>query len=67
MRILEASRDLLEERSWSDLTVGLITQRSGLTRSAFYKHFGDRAGLLRALLEELQHRTRSRARPVAER
>lgn len=53
MRILEASRELLEERSWSDLTVGLITQRSGLTRSAFYKHFGDRAALLRALLEEL--------------
>jgi len=53
VRILEAARELLEERAWSDLTVGLITQRTGLTRSAFYKHFGDRASVLRALLEEL--------------
>lgn len=52
-RILEAARELLEERSWSDLTVGLITQRTGLTRSAFYKHFGDRVSVLRALLEDL--------------
>lgn len=52
-RILEASRALLEERPWSDLTVGLIAQRTGLTRSAFYKHFADRAALLRTLLEEL--------------
>lgn len=51
-RILEVARELLEMRSWSDVSIAMITQRSGLTRSAFYKHFPDRAGLLQALLEE---------------
>jgi TetR/AcrR family transcriptional regulator, ethionamide resistance regulator len=52
-RILEVARELLEERSWSDLSISQITQRSGLTRSAFYRHFADRGALLRALLEDL--------------
>lgn len=52
-RILEVAREVLEERPWSDVSVTLLSQRAGLTRSAFYKHFADRAALLRALLEEL--------------
>jgi TetR/AcrR family transcriptional regulator, ethionamide resistance regulator len=52
-RILEVARELLEERSWSDVSIAMITQRAGLTRSAFYKHFADRGMLLRALLEDL--------------
>jgi len=52
-RILEVARELVEERPWCDITVAMITQRAGLTRSAFYKHFPDQGTLLRALLEEL--------------
>jgi AcrR family transcriptional regulator len=47
------ARELLEERHWSDVSIASISQRAGLTRSAFYKYFGDRGALLRALLEEL--------------
>lgn len=52
-RILDVARELVEERPWSDISIAMITQRAGLTRSAFYKHFPDRGTLLRALLEEL--------------
>jgi TetR/AcrR family transcriptional regulator, ethionamide resistance regulator len=55
-RILHVARELVEERPWCDISIAMITQRAGLTRSAFYKHFPDQGTLLRALLEELSTR-----------
>lgn len=51
-RILEAARVLLEGVPWSAISVDRISERVGLSRTAFYKHFADRRALLLALLDE---------------
>jgi len=49
-RILEAAREVLEERG-ADLRVGDVAARAGVSRQAVYLHFGDRAGLLIAMVD----------------
>lgn len=43
----------MEDRPWSEVSIAGVTERAGLTRTAFYKHFDDRRALLLALLDEL--------------
>jgi AcrR family transcriptional regulator len=43
----------VEEHPWSEVSIALVSERAGLTRTAFYKHFTDRSAMLMALLEEL--------------
>ncbi|MFN8149760.1 MAG: TetR/AcrR family transcriptional regulator [Solirubrobacterales bacterium] len=38
-RILEATGELVRERSFAELTVGEIMDRAGLERTIFYRHF----------------------------
>jgi len=51
-RILDAALDLLETRRWHEVTLEDVMAATGLTRTAFYRHFSDRDGLLLALLED---------------
>jgi len=51
-RLLEATRALVEELPWSRVTIELIAERGGITRTAFYKHFADLRAVLLALLAE---------------
>jgi AcrR family transcriptional regulator len=50
--LLDAAAALLEERSWHEIAVEDLTAAAGLSRTAFYRHFGDRADVLLALLDE---------------
>jgi len=52
-RILDAARDLLEDRPWSQVGIEDVTQRAELTRTAFYRHFDDRQTLLLAVLADV--------------
>ena len=52
-RILDCARELIDDRPWSEVSIALITEQAGLTRTAFYKHFPDRKDLLLALFAEL--------------
>jgi AcrR family transcriptional regulator len=52
-RLLDGARELVEELPWSQISVELISERAGLGRSGFYKHFHDKRELLFALIEEL--------------
>jgi AcrR family transcriptional regulator len=52
-RQLDVARELVEDRQWSEVSIGLVAQRAGLTRTAFYKHFADRRALLMALFGEV--------------
>jgi AcrR family transcriptional regulator len=52
-RILDAARELLEDRPWSQVGIEDVTQRAELTRTAFYRHFDDRQTLLLALLDDV--------------
>ena len=38
-RILEATGELVRDRSFAELTVGEIMDRAGLERTIFYRHF----------------------------
>jgi AcrR family transcriptional regulator len=52
-RILDAGLELLEESPWSEISLEQIMQRAELTRTAFYRHFGDRQLLLLALIDDV--------------
>ena len=52
-RILDAALALLEDRPWHEIALEEIMGRAELTRTAFYRHFGDRQLLLLALLEDV--------------
>jgi AcrR family transcriptional regulator len=50
-RILTATWELLEERG--DVRLAEVAGRSGVSRQAVYLHFGDRVGLLVALVDHI--------------
>ena len=51
-RILEVTRQLLVE-SGSDLKLQAVAERAGVSRQALYLHFGDRPGLILALVRHM--------------
>ena len=51
--ILEAAERLLRERPFRELTVDDLMTAAGQSRTAFYRHFGDRQELLVRLLSDL--------------
>lgn len=51
-RILDAAAELLEEQAWNDVAVDTVMAKAELSRTVFYRHFGERVDLLLALLEE---------------
>jgi AcrR family transcriptional regulator len=50
--IIAAVRELLQERSFADLSVSAISERAGLTRSGFYFYFDSKYAVLAVILEE---------------
>ncbi len=51
--ILEATRDLLADRSISDLTIDAIAKAAGVSRTAFYFYFPTKQAVLAAMLDGL--------------
>jgi TetR/AcrR family transcriptional regulator, ethionamide resistance regulator len=51
--ILAAADRLLRERPYRELSVDLVMAQTGLTRTAFYRHFDDVPGLVLRLLENV--------------
>ena len=59
-RILDATRDLLERRDDAALNVAAITDRAGIHRTVFYRHFDTPNQVIAALIGELaQHQAAS--------
>jgi TetR/AcrR family transcriptional regulator, ethionamide resistance regulator len=54
-RLLAAATELVRDRSFYDLSVGEVTERAGIERTIFYRHFDDLADLLlRAATEAIE-------------
>lgn len=51
-RVLEVTRELLVERG-SGLSLQEVAARAGVSRQALYLHFGDRQGLILALVRQM--------------
>jgi AcrR family transcriptional regulator len=52
-RILLAARSLLTSTRWADFTVPAVAQAADVARVTVYNQFGSKAGLLKALSDEL--------------
>jgi AcrR family transcriptional regulator len=50
-RILEAACALFQERGYPGLSISSICERANIAPTSIYWHFGDKAGLLRAIVE----------------
>ena len=61
-RFVQAARELLEERSFDEITVADIVQRAGRTVGSFYARFEDKDAGLELLLEQLDDRIRDLVR-----
>jgi TetR/AcrR family transcriptional regulator, ethionamide resistance regulator len=51
--IIEAAETLLRERPYRELSVDLVMAQTGLTRTAFYRHFDDIPSLVLRLLADV--------------
>ena len=51
--IMEAAATLLRERPYRELSVDLVMGQTGLTRTAFYRHFDDIPSLVLRLLADV--------------
>jgi AcrR family transcriptional regulator len=64
---LDAASELLAEGlPFAELSVSLIADRAGRTRTAFYAHFDDRRELLMRLVEPLRAEARAAVAPFTE-
>jgi AcrR family transcriptional regulator len=61
-RFVQATRELLRERAFEDITVADIVARAGGTAGSFYERFEDKDAVLRLLLDELDERVRGTVR-----
>jgi DNA-binding phage protein len=52
-RLVVAAVDLFTEQGYDDTTVAQIAERAGVTRSTFFRHFGDKRDVLVAGQETL--------------
>lgn len=53
-RILEAARHLFADRGYAATSNRAIAERAGLAHTAIYNHFDSKAGLFRAVFDEVQ-------------
>jgi AcrR family transcriptional regulator len=52
--LLDSARELFTEKGYAGVAAEQIVERAGVTRGALYHHFSGKAGLFRAVLEELE-------------
>jgi AcrR family transcriptional regulator len=57
--ILDAARELLERPGPGGVGLEAVAARAGYSRQAIYRHFGSRAGLLQAVLADIDERGRA--------
>ncbi|WP_342148287.1 TetR/AcrR family transcriptional regulator [Methylorubrum sp. SB2] len=66
-KLLLAARNAFAEKGFAAASMDELTAAAGLTRGALYHNFGDKKGLLRAVLEQLDAEMVAKARAVGER
>ncbi|WP_313537137.1 TetR/AcrR family transcriptional regulator [Sphingomonas sp.] len=64
-RLLAAARHAFATQGFADASMDELTAAAGLTRGALYHHFGDKKGLLAAVVAQIDDEMAARAREAA--
>ncbi|MCX2525326.1 TetR/AcrR family transcriptional regulator [Larsenimonas rhizosphaerae] len=65
--LIKAARSAFAEKGYADASMDDLTARAGLTRGALYHHFGDKRGLLAAVVEEIDSDMAMQAHEIGQR
>ncbi|OLU17210.1 MULTISPECIES: TetR/AcrR family transcriptional regulator [unclassified Pseudomonas] len=63
--LLATARKVFSECSYADTSMDDLTAQAGLTRGALYHHFGDKRGLLAAVVEQIDAEMDARLRAIS--
>ena len=66
-KLIRAARRAFAEQGYAAASMDELTAAAGLTRGALYHNFGDKKGLLRAVIEQLDAEMVAKARVARER
>lgn len=64
--LLVTARQMFSERGYADTSMDDLTAQASLTRGALYHHFGDKKGLLAAVVEQLDAEMDERLRAITD-
>jgi AcrR family transcriptional regulator len=65
-KLIEAARRAFAEKGYSAASMDDLTAEAGLTRGALYHHFGDKKGLLQAVIEQIDAEILSQMRTAGQ-
>ena len=63
-KLIMAGRQAFAESGYAEASMDELTARVGLTRGALYKNFGDKRGLLAAVVDQIDTERAARAREI---
>ncbi|GJD52894.1 HTH-type transcriptional regulator BetI [Methylobacterium crusticola] len=66
-RLVRAARDAFATKGYAAASMDDLTAAAGLTRGALYHNFGDKPGLLQAVIDQIDAEMAARLRAVGER
>lgn len=64
--LLATARRVFSEHGYADTSMDDLTAQAGLTRGALYHHFGDKKGLLAAVVEQIDAEMDQRLHAISE-
>ncbi|MBP7701183.1 MAG: TetR/AcrR family transcriptional regulator [Phenylobacterium sp.] len=64
-KLIAAGRKAFGERGYADASMDDFTAEAGLTRGALYHHFGDKKGLLEAVVRQIDSEMAKRLKAIA--
>lgn len=65
--LLAVARQVFTETGYADASMDDLTARAGLTRGALYHHFGDKQGLLAAVVAQIDAEMDARLKAISDR
>lgn len=64
--LLATARKVFSERGYADTSMDDLTAQAGMTRGALYHHFGDKKGLLAAVVEQIDAEMDERLQAISD-
>ena len=64
--LLAAARRMFADSGYANTSMDELTAQAGLTRGALYHHFGDKQGLLAAVVEQIDAETDARLQAISD-